>query len=44
MLHIKGLSTDGIIGKSPIQSAAESLGISLAIEQFAGSFLRMVLL
>ena len=40
MLHIKGLSTDGIMGKSPIQSAAESLGISLAIEQFAGSFFK----
>ena len=40
MLHIKGLSTDGLMGKSPIQSAAESLGISLAIEQFAGSFFK----
>ena len=40
MLHIKGLSTDGIVGKSPIQSAAESLGVSLSIEQFAGSFFK----
>ena len=40
MLHIKGLSCDGIMGKSPIESAAESLGISLAIEQFAGSFFK----
>ena len=40
MIHIKGLSTDGVMGKSPIQSAAESLGISLAIEKFAGSFFK----
>jgi len=40
ILHIKGISTDGIIGKSPIQTAAESLGISLSIEQFAGSFFK----
>ena len=40
MIHIKGLSCDGIMGKSPIQSAAESLGISLSIEQFAGSFFK----
>jgi len=38
MLHIKGISTDGVIGKSPIESAAESLGISLSIEKYAGSF------
>ena len=40
MIHIKGLSCDGVMGKSPIQSAAESLGISLSIEQFAGSFFK----
>ena len=40
MLHIKGLSCDGIMGKSPIQSAANSLGVSLSIEQFAGSFFK----
>ena len=40
MIHVKGLSTDGVVGKSPIQSAAESLGISLSIEQFAGSFFK----
>lgn len=40
MLHIKGLSTDGIMGKSPIQTSAESLGVSLSIEQFAGSFFK----
>ncbi len=38
MLHIRGLSTDGIVGKSPIQSAAESIGISLALDKYAGSF------
>ncbi len=40
MIHVKGLSCDGVMGKSPIQSAAESLGISLSIEQFAGSFFK----
>ena len=40
MLHIKGLSCDGIVGKAPIQSAAESLGVSLSIEKFAGSFFK----
>jgi len=40
MLHIKGLSTDGIMGKSPIQTSAESLGVSLSKEQFAGSFFK----
>ena len=40
MLHVKGLSTDGIMGKSPIQTSAESLGVSLSIEQFAGSFFK----
>ena len=40
MIHIKGLTTDGIVGKSPIQSAAESIGVSLSIEDFAGSFFK----
>jgi len=40
MLHVKGLSTDGIMGKSPIQTSAESLGVSLSIERFAGSFFK----
>ena len=40
MLHIKGMSTDGVVGKSPIESAAESLGVSLSIEKFAGSFFK----
>ncbi len=40
MLHIKGLSCDGIVGKSPIQTHAQSLGVSLSIEQFAGSYFK----
>ncbi len=40
MLHIKGLSCDGIVGKSPIQTHAQSLGVSLSIEEFAGSFFK----
>tara|TARA_R110001599_G_scaffold256246_2_gene456441 strand:- start:23746 stop:24990 length:1245 start_codon:yes stop_codon:yes gene_type:complete len=40
MLHIRGLSCDGVVGKSPIQTHAQSLGVSLSIEQFAGSFFK----
>lgn len=40
MLHIKGLSFDGILGKPPIQAAAETLGISIALDKHAGSFFK----
>jgi len=40
MIHIKGLSLDGIQGKSPIECAAETLGISLALDKHAGAFFK----
>jgi HK97 family phage portal protein len=38
MIHILGLSFDGIIGKSVIEAARESIGLGLAADQFGGSF------
>ncbi len=38
VLHVMGLSTDGMKGLSPIRQAMETIGISMAAEQFAGSF------
>lgn len=38
MLHIKGLSFDGIQGKSPVDVARESMGGGLALQQFANKF------
>jgi len=38
MLHIKGISFDGIIGKSPIELAKESIGLGLANEKFGAEF------
>jgi len=38
MLHVPGLGGNGIIGWSPIRMAAESIGIGLATEQFAGAY------
>ncbi len=38
MLHIKGLSSDGIKGLSPIQQAAEAVGLSMAAEEFGAAF------
>lgn len=40
MIHIKGLSLDGVQGKSPIECAAETLGISLALDKHAGAFFK----
>lgn len=40
MIHIKGLSFDGIEGKSPLEAAAETLGISLSLDKHAGSWFR----
>lgn len=39
MLHIKGLTLDGITGISIISAAAQSLGVSLAEQEFTGKFL-----
>ena len=38
MLHVKGLGPDGIIGYSVCALAAESLGISLATQEYGASF------
>lgn len=38
IIHIVGLSFDGIVGKSVIEAARESIGLGLAADQFGGSF------
>lgn len=38
ILHLRGLSSDGIIGLSPVAVAREALGISAAAEEHAASF------
>lgn len=38
VLHITGMSKDGIVGMNPIRVHAESLGIAAAADQFAGSY------
>jgi HK97 family phage portal protein len=40
MHHIRGLSGDGVMGMSPIQQAAEAMGITLAAERLSASFFR----
>jgi len=38
VLHIPGLSFNGIIGKSPITMAREAIGLGLALEEFGARF------
>jgi HK97 family phage portal protein len=38
MLHIPGLSFDGIQGMSPIKYAAQSIGLAIAAENYGGTF------
>ena len=38
VLHIRGLSTNGIVGKSPIDVARETIGIQIAGQKFTGKF------
>ncbi len=38
MLHLMGLSTDGVLGLNPIQQAAQNIGITLASDQFGATF------
>lgn len=38
VLHIRALSTDGLTGLSPLSYARESIGLSLATEEFAARF------
>lgn len=38
MIHIKAVSFDGIRGRSPIEVAAENIGLGLAAERFGAEF------
>jgi HK97 family phage portal protein len=38
VMHIRGLSGDGIVGYSPIRLAREAIGFSLATEEFGARF------
>jgi HK97 family phage portal protein len=38
VFHIRGLSSDGIVGKSPITQHRESIGLTLAAETYGASF------
>jgi HK97 family phage portal protein len=38
MLHIKGLTLDGLTGVSPIEYERESIGLSMASEQYGAKF------
>lgn len=38
MLHIKGLSYDGLTGLPPMRAARESIGLSLAAQKYAAKF------
>ena len=38
MLHVPGLSFDGLLGLSPIRYAAQSIGLGLAAEQYGAAF------
>ena len=38
ILHIVGLSFDGLVGKSPIQACKEAVGFGLATQQYGSNF------
>jgi len=38
MLHIKGLSYDGLVGISPLRAARETVGLSLGAQKYAAKF------
>ena len=38
ILHFKGLTTDGLLGRSPIADAAQAIGIGLSSENFGATF------
>ncbi len=38
VMHLRGLSSDGLIGYSPIRMAREAIGLALATEQFGAAF------
>lgn len=38
VLHLKGISDDGLVGMSPVHEFAESLGLAIGTERYAGKF------
>ncbi|MEM9019947.1 MAG: phage portal protein [Planctomycetota bacterium] len=40
MLCVKNMSFNGMVGISPIEAARNTLGVSLALEEFAGTFFK----
>lgn len=40
VFHIRGLSSDGITGYSPVRLAREQMGMGLAVEEFGARFFR----
>lgn len=40
MIHVPGLSYNGIIGKSPIEVAADSIGLGLAMQRWSSEFFK----
>jgi HK97 family phage portal protein len=40
MIHVPALSFDGLKGKSPIEVAAENIGLGLALQRFGAEFFR----
>ena len=40
ILHIRGLSTDGLVGYSPVQQARQQLANDVAQQEFLGTFLK----
>lgn len=38
IMHIRGLSSDGIVGYSPVRMAREAIGLALATEEFGARF------
>jgi len=38
MLHIRGLSSDGVLGRSPISDAREAIGVAMSTQEYAATF------
>jgi HK97 family phage portal protein len=38
VLHLRGLSSDGVMGLSPIQVASEAIGLAIAVEEYGARF------
>ncbi|MBX9667283.1 MAG: phage portal protein, partial [Candidatus Obscuribacterales bacterium] len=39
LIHVRGLSTDGVLGKSPITQAREAIALGLTLERFQAEFM-----